>query len=71
MLLHSPYFTYRTGFLLQPDNSPGQKDLEEFIEVVTVDLAKLKQTMYGGDMMLPSIVTCAMALEYLQARNLL
>jgi hypothetical protein len=56
---------------LQPDQSPGLKDHEEFIEVVTMDLAKLKHTMYCGDMMLPSIVTCAMALEHLKARNLI
>jgi predicted ribosome-associated RNA-binding protein Tma20 len=55
----------------QKDPTPLSQDLEEIIEVVEVDLSALKEIMYGGDMMLPSIVTCTMALNYLQEHKII
>lgn len=54
--------------LLDPekDATPHPMDPEEVIEVLTVDIPTLKEIMYGGSMMLPSVVTCSMALKYLQ-----
>lgn len=53
------------------DAEPHPRDLEEFIEVSRVSIPALKKLMYGGDMMLPSIVTCSMALEYLESHGCL
>ncbi|KAI5083227.1 hypothetical protein GOP47_0002970 [Adiantum capillus-veneris] len=53
------------------DPAPLSQDPEEIIEVLNVDVANLKDIMYGGSMMLPSIVTCSMALHYLQDHNML
>ncbi|KAH7432992.1 hypothetical protein KP509_07G049600 [Ceratopteris richardii] len=53
------------------DPCPLSQDPEERIEVVNVDLNELKNIMYGGNMMLPSIVTCQMALNYLQEHSML
>eukprot|EP01018_Ginkgo_biloba_P029162 Gb_23713 [translate_table: standard] len=49
-----------TPFLLldpERDPRPCPMDREEVIEVLAVDIPALKQIMYGGSMMLPSIAT--------------
>jgi len=53
------------------DAKPHPMDPEEVIEILTVDIPSLKEIMYGGYMMLPSVVTCSMALKYLQDQGLL
>lgn len=53
------------------DAKPQPMDPEEVIEILTVDIPALKEIMYGGYMMLPSVVTCTMALKYLQDQGLL
>eukprot|EP00897_Mesotaenium_endlicherianum_P000986 jgi/Mesen1/10889/ME000935S10227 len=63
-----------TPFLVidpEHDSDPRPRDLEEFIEIHHVTIPELKKIMYSGDMMLPSVVTCAMAIEYLQEDGLL
>ncbi|KAI3436829.1 hypothetical protein D9Q98_006239 [Chlorella vulgaris] len=47
----------------RPDEQPGQRDKEELIEVCRVGLPELRELMMGGEMLLPSITTCYMALE--------
>eukprot|EP00271_Cylindrocystis_brebissonii_P012922 TRINITY_DN32433_c0_g1_i1.p1 TRINITY_DN32433_c0_g1~~TRINITY_DN32433_c0_g1_i1.p1 ORF type:complete len:305 (+),score=24.49 TRINITY_DN32433_c0_g1_i1:59-916(+) len=62
-----------TPFLVidpEPDLTPFPRDAEELsLHVDNVDLPTLRQRMYDGSMMLPSIVTCAMALDYLQSKE--
>ena len=53
--------------LPQEDASPGPRDHEEYIEVHRVDIAQLRQLMTSGDMLLPSLATCFLALERLAA----
>lgn len=53
------------------DLAPQPQDPEEIIESLNVDIPTLKEIMYGGNMMLPSIVTCNMALDYLREHQLL
>ncbi|ORX49917.1 hypothetical protein DM01DRAFT_1409363 [Hesseltinella vesiculosa] len=54
------------------DAKPRQRDLEECIQVVNdVPIADLKRFITKGEMMLPSVQTCWMALEYLAEQNLL
>eukprot|EP01026_Neomeris_dumetosa_P067611 TRINITY_DN65962_c0_g3_i1.p1 TRINITY_DN65962_c0_g3~~TRINITY_DN65962_c0_g3_i1.p1 ORF type:complete len:282 (+),score=23.35 TRINITY_DN65962_c0_g3_i1:42-887(+) len=49
------------------DANPRQRDKEEeLIQVVEVSLEELEKLMIGGDMMLPSITTCFIALKYLR-----
>lgn len=63
-----------TPFLVidpEHDTNPHPRDLEEFINLQKVDIPTLKKIMFGGDMMLPSIVSCGMALEYLESHNYL
>eukprot|EP00850_Spirogloea_muscicola_P012321 SM000079S22439 [mRNA] locus=s79:246840:248355:+ [translate_table: standard] len=63
-----------TPFLVidpEVDPSPHPRDAEEIIKVVCVNEHELRSLMYSGDMMLPSIVTCAMSLEKLQKHGLL
>ncbi|KAK9843778.1 hypothetical protein WJX81_005907 [Elliptochloris bilobata] len=50
----------------QADGMPGARDAEEFIEVHRVGLAKLRALMTGGDMLLPSVATCFLALDRLR-----
>ncbi|KAL4457906.1 hypothetical protein ABPG75_012771 [Micractinium tetrahymenae] len=50
----------------QPDEQPGARDQEEFIQVVHVRLPELRQMLLGGDMLLPSVATCFLVLERLQ-----
>ena len=48
------------------------RDVEEFsIVQERVSLDKLKRIMYGGDMMLPSIITAQMGLNYLEEHGML
>ncbi|CAO3631005.1 unnamed protein product [Cunninghamella blakesleeana] len=54
------------------DDQPKQRDLEECIQVVKdVQIADLKRFITKGEMMLPSVQTSWMALEYLSSQNLL
>lgn len=53
--------------LFQPDNEPHPRDLEELIETHRVGIMTLKSLMFSGNMMLPSVVTCSMALSRLEA----
>jgi len=48
------------------------RDAEEFsIQVERVSVEKLRKIMYGGEMMVPSIIAAQMALNYLEERGLL
>lgn len=58
-------------FMMQEDPNPCPKDFEEFIEVLHLSLDHLRQIMYSGNMLPPSIVTCAMAIQYLESHGLL
>ena len=49
----------------RPDAAPGGHDAEEWIEVQRVPLGRLRALMHGGDMLLPSLATCWLALERL------
>jgi len=57
------------------DVEEGQEsklDVEEFaLETFRVDLKELKRMMYSGEMMLPSIITCQMSLDYLVKSGLM
>ncbi|CAI5480019.1 unnamed protein product [Closterium sp. Yama58-4] len=58
-----------TPFLVidpQDDSDPLPRDLEEFIEVHRVPVGDLQGMALSGDMLLPSVVTCTMALQYLK-----
>ncbi|CAI5954539.1 unnamed protein product, partial [Closterium sp. NIES-65] len=57
---HSPFSTP------QDDSDPLPRDLEEFIEVHRVPVGDLQGMALSGDMLLPSVVTCTMALQYLK-----
>ncbi len=54
----------------QVDPDPGKRDEEELIQIIRVGLPELRSIMASGNMMLPSVVTCHMALEELQSRDL-
>ena len=49
----------------QADNAPGRRDAEEFIEVHRFAIKELRSIMVSGEMLLPSVSTCYMALERL------
>ncbi|KAI8047836.1 uncharacterized protein B0P05DRAFT_592485 [Gilbertella persicaria] len=54
------------------DDTPMERDAEEYIQVVHhVPIPDLKQFITRAEMMLPSVQTCWMALEYLREHNLL
>ena len=57
--------------LAQADGAPGERDIEEFIEVHRVGLAELRALMTGGDMLLPSVATCFLALDRLRCQGLI
>ena len=52
---------------VQKDESPGQRDAEEFMEVHRVDLGELSRMLTGADMLLPSITTSFLAFDKLQS----
>ena len=54
---------------LQKDSSPGKRDAEEFIEVHRLSIPELRKLLRTGDVMLPTISTCYMALDMLQERG--
>ena len=58
---------------LQVDRQTGSssRDLEEVIEVQRFSIADLRQLMVSGDMLLPSVATCFMALDRLKELDLL
>ncbi|GBG86854.1 hypothetical protein CBR_g42137 [Chara braunii] len=63
-----------TPFLVidpEPDAKPRRRDAEEFIEVLSVDLETLQRRLYGGQMLPSSIISCSMAISYLQQSALL
>ena len=51
---------------VQRDDSPGQRDAEEFIEVHRVDVSELRRMLVTHDMLLPSMTTSFLAFEKLQ-----
>jgi hypothetical protein len=52
--------------------SPPERDPEEFsMQIERVNLDKLRRVMYGGNMMLPSIIGSQMALNYLEEKGML
>ncbi len=52
---------------MQRDDSPGQRDAEEFIEVNRVDLAELRRMLGVSDMLLPCMTTTYLAFDKLQS----
>lgn len=50
----------------QGGEEQAQRDAEEYIECRQVGLQELKTIMYSGEMLLPSLTTCHMALHRLQ-----
>ncbi|CAL8469918.1 g9460 [Coccomyxa elongata] len=48
------------------DETPGQRDAEEFIEVHRVSVAQLRDMVTSTDMLLPTMTTSYMALERLK-----
>eukprot|EP00238_Polyblepharides_amylifera_P011671 CAMPEP_0196584240 /NCGR_PEP_ID=MMETSP1081-20130531/46346_1 /TAXON_ID=36882 /ORGANISM="Pyramimonas amylifera, Strain CCMP720" /LENGTH=234 /DNA_ID=CAMNT_0041905379 /DNA_START=280 /DNA_END=984 /DNA_ORIENTATION=- len=63
-----------TPFLVlapEKDHDPGEQDAEELIEVMRIDVSRLKELMFSGDMQTPSIVTCSAALEHLEKMGLI
>ena len=55
----------------QEDKQPGTRDAEELIEVQRYTVTELKQLLVGGNMLLPSVATCYMALDTLREQKLL
>ena len=54
------------------EGEEGKLDVEEFaLETFRVSLTELKRIMYSGEMMLPSIITCQMSLDYLVKSGLI
>ena len=53
------------------DPDPGCRDTEERIEILKVGMSELRKIMRSGEMMLPSLTTCFLALEELQKRGLI
>ena len=54
------------------EGEEGKLDVEEFaLESFRVSLTELKRIMYSGEMMLPSIITCQMSLDYLVKSGLI
>lgn len=51
---------------LQPDQDPGARDDEEFIEVHRVGTTQLREMLTSADMLLPSLTSSFLALERLQ-----
>ena len=51
---------------VQKDDTPGQRDAEEFIEVHRVDVAELKRMLTASDMLLPSMTSSYLAFDKLQ-----
>ena len=51
---------------MQRDDSPGQRDAEEFIEVHRVDVSELRRMLVTHDMLRPSMTTSFLAFEKLQ-----
>ena len=52
---------------LQRDDSPGQRDAEEFIEVHRMDLSELRRMLTASDMLLPSMTTTFLACDKLRS----
>lgn len=49
------------------DSNPREKDIEEWIEVLCdVTIEKVMSLILAGEMMLPSVQTCLMAIEYIK-----
>lgn len=61
-----PTFLFTLHSRAQADGAPGERDLEEFIEVHRVSLGELRRVMASGDMLLPSVATCFLALDRLR-----
>lgn len=48
------------------DADPSPQDAQEVIQVMRVDIPRLRSILKSGDMLLPAITTCYMALERLE-----
>lgn len=70
-LLHPSALPTSGRCWLQADASPGARDEQECIEVHRVSIAELQEIMHSGDMLLPSITTCFLALSRLQQQGLI
>lgn len=55
----------------QVSSGQAHQDAEEYIEVSTVSVKKLKELMFSGEMLLPSVTTCFLALERLKRLGVL
>lgn len=55
----------------QADEEPGPRDTEEYIEVYRVGIPELKEIVKSGDMTLPSMTTCFLALDRLAELEML
>lgn len=55
----------------QAEERPPPRDDAEFMEIHRVSLEALHGLLRSGDMLLPSIATCYLALDRLQQRGLL
>lgn len=55
----------------EEDSQPGQRDKEEFIQILCVSIPELRKLMKSGEMLLPSVSTCWWALEHLMDAELL
>ena len=49
----------------KPAGSPGARDDEEHIEVLRYTRQELQEAMCSGEMLLPSLTTCVMALAWI------
>jgi 8-oxo-dGTP pyrophosphatase MutT (NUDIX family) len=58
-------FTPFLALDLQPDDQPGERDKEEYIEVLRVGIPELRRIARSGEMLLASVATCWWAFEYL------
>lgn len=53
-----------------PAASPDARDFEEHCEVLRLPIAEVRALMLGGEMLLPSVQTCALAFDALERRGL-
>lgn len=55
----------------QPDANPGERDAEEVIELHRVTVERFRELLYSGDVMLPSMTTGFMGLDWLKENGYL
>lgn len=47
------------------DDNPGDRDIEEYIEIVRLRVSEVKKIARQGRMLLPSVTTCYWAFDWL------